>query len=77
MSDAVALYVLDNVTRPAKTVDMLSPLRFTWAKTAVGGNANGAGNITCALWLQLRSADSPMLAPPVPPEQPSTHRGDI
>jgi hypothetical protein len=45
----IALYVLDNVTTPAPTVDTLSPLRFTWAKNAVGANANGAGNVTCAL----------------------------
>ena len=56
MSDAIALYVLDNVTTPAPTVDTLSPLRFTWAKTAVGGNANGAGNLTCAPWLFLNSS---------------------
>jgi len=48
VSDVIALYVLDNVTTPAPTVDTLSPLRFTWAKNAVGANANGAGNVTCA-----------------------------
>ena len=48
VSDAVALYVLDTVTQPAPTVDTLRPLRFTWTKNAASGNANGAGNLTCA-----------------------------
>ncbi|KAK9837002.1 hypothetical protein WJX81_006005 [Elliptochloris bilobata] len=44
--DVIVLYVLDTVTKPVPTVDTLSPLRFTWAMNAVGGNANGAGNLT-------------------------------
>ena len=77
VSDAIALYVLDNVTAPAPTVDTLSPLRFTWAKTAVGGNAAGAGNLTCAPCLVLHSADGPARVSPVITEQASAHLGDM